>query len=50
MIRRGSRKGRGKNKGNHLDNENMLLTAFFANEIFAAFKKLIRFSLLFYDQ
>ena len=28
MIRRGSRKGRGKNKGNHLHNENLLLSAF----------------------
>ena len=42
MIRRGSRKGRGKNKGNHLDNENLLLSAFLVNEMLTAFKKLIR--------
>ena len=46
MKRRGSRKGKGKNKGNHLDKENLLLSAFLVNDIFAAFKKIIRFSLL----
>ena len=49
MIRRGSRKGRGKNKGNHLHNENLLLSAFFGKRDIRFFNKTNKLVVIVYQ-